>query len=61
MPINEQTIRYLLDRVEIQDKIVLYGLGQDLHQPDASDKNILERWNDLFLSDAVIEICEHGN
>jgi hypothetical protein len=60
MPTNEQTIRYLLDRVEIQDKIALYGLGQDLHQSDASSKNILEQWNDLFLSDAVIEICDMG-
>jgi hypothetical protein len=42
MPTNEQTIRYLLDPVEIQDKIALYGLRQDLHRPDAYSKNILE-------------------
>lgn len=31
----ETDVRYLLDRLEIQDLIAKYGIGQDLHQPDA--------------------------
>ena len=56
----DQHIRYLLDRVEIQDKVALYGLGQDLHQPDAADKNILEQWNELFTPDARIDVTSLG-
>lgn len=54
----QDDVRYLLDRTEIQDKIVLYGLGQDLHQPDAQDKNILEQWNELFTPDAQIDLTD---
>lgn len=43
----EKDVRYLLDRIEIQDKITLYGLGQDFHQPGDSNKNILEQWGQL--------------
>ena len=49
---NEDKIGYLLDRVEIQDKIASYGLGQDLHQPDAD--------NELFTPDAAIDVTSLG-
>ncbi|ABY29165.1 nuclear transport factor 2 family protein [Methylorubrum extorquens] len=56
----QEDVRYLLDRVEIQDKVSLYGLGQDLHQADNPNKNILEQWNDLFTPDARIDISDLG-
>jgi hypothetical protein len=56
----ETKVQYLLDRFEIQDKINLYGLGQDLHQADIENKNILEQWNDLFTKDASIDIKDLG-
>jgi hypothetical protein len=52
----EEKVQYVLDRWEIQDKIALYGLGQDLHQSGAENKNILEQWNDLFTPDATIDV-----
>jgi hypothetical protein len=56
----ETDVRYLLDRIEIQDKVALYGLGQDFHQADADNKNILEQWPELFTSDARIDITDLG-
>ena len=56
----DDKVRYLLDRLEIQDKVALYGLGQDLHQPDADNKNILEQWDDLFTPDATIDVTSLG-
>ncbi len=56
----EKDVRYLLDRVEIQDKVSLYGLGQDIHQPDAANKNLLEQWGHLFTSDAKIDLSSLG-
>lgn len=56
----ETNVRYLLDRIEIQDKVALYGLGQDFHQADAENKNILEQWSELFTPDARIDISDFG-
>lgn len=56
----ESDVRYLLDRVEIQDKIALYGLGQDCHQSGAENKNILEQWGQLFTPDAQIDVTDLG-
>jgi hypothetical protein len=56
----ENEVRYLLDRLEIQDKIALYGLGQDLHQPDAANKNLLEEWSRLFTPDVQIDLTSLG-
>ena len=53
-------VRYLLDRFEIQDKIALYGLGQDLHQPDSGDNDILAQWGELFAPDAEIDCTDVG-
>ena len=56
----DDKVRYLLDRLEIQDKVALYGLGQDLHQPDDANKNVLEQWGDLFTPDATIDVTSLG-
>jgi hypothetical protein len=56
----ENDVRYLLDRAEIQEKISLYGLGQDLHQAGAANKNILDEWNELFTPDATIDVSAAG-
>ncbi|CAM3940879.1 nuclear transport factor 2 family protein [Bordetella muralis] len=56
----EKDVRYLLDRIEIEDKVSLYGLGQDLHQAGAENKNVLEQWNDLFTPDAKIDLSSLG-
>jgi len=56
----ESDVRYLLDRIEIQDKVALYGLGQDFHQADAENKDILEQWSQLFTPDARIDITDLG-
>jgi hypothetical protein len=51
-------IRYLLDGIEIQDKIALYGLGQDLHQADSGGGNVLAQWGELFTPDAEIDATD---
>jgi hypothetical protein len=56
----ERDVRYLLDRIEIQDKITLYALGQDYHQPGAKNKNVLEEWNEIFVPDAKIDFTDIG-
>ena len=56
----ETDVRYLLDRIEIQDKVALYGLGQDFHQADVENKNVLEQWSELFTPDARIDITDLG-
>jgi hypothetical protein len=40
----QSDVRYLLDRLAIQDVIARYGLGQDLHQGDNEDQNMLAQW-----------------
>lgn len=53
-------LNYVLDRITIQDLIGKYGLGQDLHQPDDKDQNVLEQWSQVFASDAVIDASSVG-
>ena len=57
---TEANIRYLMDRFEIQDQIALYGLGQDLHQPDSGDNDVLAQWSQVFAPDAVIDCTDVG-
>jgi hypothetical protein len=54
---NEDAIRQLLDRLEIQDVITRYGLGQDLHQRDG---NVLEQWSTVFAPDATVDYSVAG-
>ncbi|MFF2328623.1 MULTISPECIES: nuclear transport factor 2 family protein [unclassified Streptomyces] len=53
-------VRYLLDRIEIQDLIARYGLGQDLHQGDNDDQDLLAQWSAVFASNAVIDASDLG-
>jgi hypothetical protein len=57
---DRDDVRYLLDRLEIQDKIALYGFGQDLHQAGAADKNILEEWSQIFAPEVQIDLHSLG-
>jgi hypothetical protein len=57
---NDDRIRYLLDRLEIQDQVALYGLGQDLHQADSGDADVLAQWSRLFTPDALIDATDAG-
>ncbi|OLT05647.1 hypothetical protein BJF90_01075 [Pseudonocardia sp. CNS-004] len=57
---DSDRIQYLLDRIEIQDKVALYGLGQDLHQADSGDGNVLAQWGELFTLDAEIDATDAG-
>jgi SnoaL-like domain len=50
----QSDVRYVLDRFAIQDVIARYGLGQDLHQGDNEDQNMLAQWAEVFAPDAVI-------
>jgi hypothetical protein len=49
----EEQVRYLADRIEIQDVIARYGLGQDLHED--GDNDVLEKWNNVFTPDGVAD------
>ncbi|OLT16476.1 hypothetical protein BJF78_14555 [Pseudonocardia sp. CNS-139] len=58
-------VRYLLDRLEIQDVVQRYGVGQDAHQPGAAgaawDNNVLEQWDDVFTPDATVDYGVAGD
>lgn len=53
-------IRYLLDRIAIQDVIAKYGLGQDLHQGYHDDQELTAQWAEVFSPDAVIDASDVG-
>ncbi|WP_306209187.1 nuclear transport factor 2 family protein [Actinoplanes sp. RD1] len=57
---DDSRVQYLLDRIEIQDKVALYGLGQDLHQADSGDANVLAQWGELFTPDVKIDATSAG-
>jgi hypothetical protein len=54
----QSDVRYVLVRFAIQDVIPRYGLGQDLHQGDNEDQNMLAQWADVFAPDAVIDASD---
>jgi SnoaL-like domain len=56
----ESDIRYLLDRLEIQDVIQRYGVGQDDHQGGA-DNDVLAEWIDVFTPDATVDYSASGH
>ncbi len=58
LPLDEAALRYLLDRLEIQDVIARYALGQDSHQGD--DSNILQQWDEVFTADSVTDYSVSG-
>ncbi len=51
-------LQYLLDRVEIQDLVTRYGLGQDLHQD--GDNDVMSQWADVFTPDATLDYSAAG-
>jgi hypothetical protein len=54
----EVTMRYLLDRIEIQDILARYAAGQDNHQDD--DHGVLIEWDEVFTSDAIVDFTQAG-
>jgi hypothetical protein len=55
---SDEKIRFLLDRIDIQDTITRYSQGQDSHQ--GSDDNILEQWDDVFTEDSRTDYSVAG-
>ena len=55
---SEEKLQYVFDRIEIQDVITKYSIGQDTHQGE--DSNILETWKDVFTKDAVLDYRAAG-
>jgi hypothetical protein len=47
-----------MDRVEIQDLVMRYGLGQDLHQN--GDNDVLAQWDQVFAPDATVDYTAGG-
>jgi hypothetical protein len=54
----ETDVRYLLDRLAIQDLIAKYGMGQDLHQAD--DQNVLHQWLEIFAPGSALDASAVG-
>jgi hypothetical protein len=54
----EDNMRYLLDRIEIQDILARYAAGQDNHQDD--DHEVLIEWDEVFTSDAIVDFTQAG-
>ena len=54
----EEKVKYLLDRFEIQDVIVKYSFGQDMHQGE--NNNLIETWKDVFTADAILDYSAAG-
>ena len=55
---REDQVRYLLDRIEIQDVLARYAAGQDSHQGD--DYQILAEWDRVFAPDATVDYTQAG-
>jgi hypothetical protein len=56
--IDVTTVQYLLDRLQIQDLVARYGLGQDLHID--GDNDVMEEWKDVFSTDATLDYSAAG-
>jgi hypothetical protein len=54
----EQRLAYLEDRIEIQDVVTRYGLGQDLHRD--GDNDVLQQWDEVFTPDATVDYSVTG-
>jgi hypothetical protein len=52
------SLRWVADRIEIQDVIARYSLGQDSHQGD--DANILQQWDKTFSDDGTVDYSVAG-
>lgn len=56
----EADVRYLLDRLEIQDVIQRYGIGQDDHQGGRGN-DVLTQWDEVFTEDATVDYTIAGH
>ncbi|MFJ8363828.1 nuclear transport factor 2 family protein [Streptomyces sp. NPDC093984] len=54
----ERRLQYVSDRIEIQDLMVRYALGQDLHQ--SGDNEVLEQWDTVFAAEATVDYSAAG-
>ncbi|WP_433136339.1 nuclear transport factor 2 family protein [Actinomadura nitritigenes] len=54
----QERLRYLTDRIEIQDLVTRYGLGQDLHQD--GDNDVLAEWDRVFAPEATVDYSVTG-
>ncbi|MGW5136204.1 nuclear transport factor 2 family protein [Streptomyces sp. NPDC004135] len=54
----DQRLQYLADRIEIQDLMVRYALGQDLHED--GDNDVLEQWDTVFAPEATVDYSAAG-
>jgi hypothetical protein len=54
---SDTDIRYLLDRLEIQDVIARYSLGQNVTQ---HDDILLDLWRDVFTPNATLDYGTEG-
>ena len=55
---DPNALQYLLDRIAIQDVIVQYAFGQDLHEN--GDNNVQQQWDVVFSPDAVLDFQAGG-
>jgi hypothetical protein len=60
MTLLEKNVQYLMDRIEIQDLIGKYGLGQDLHQGNNPDQDMMKEWGEVFSENATIDASDVG-
>ncbi|TDQ03873.1 MULTISPECIES: nuclear transport factor 2 family protein [unclassified Leifsonia] len=51
-------LQYVLDRLAIQDLIVRYAFGQDLHEN--GDNEVQQQWDVVFSPDAVLDYRAGG-
>jgi SnoaL-like domain len=51
-------IGQLTDRLDIQDTIARYSLGQDSHQ--GADSRVLEQWDEVFTTDGQVDYSAAG-
>src|SRR6218665_2581800 len=56
--LEKKRLQYIMDRIQIQDTISRYAVGQDSHQGD--DVNILNEWNETFTEDAQVDYSVTG-
>ncbi len=54
----EEKVQYLLDRSEIQERIAIYGLGQDYHQPGFKNQDSYREWSEVFTDDVKIDVSD---
>ena len=57
----QEDVRYLKDRAEIHERIAMYALGQDLHQPGWEDQDSYPQWSEVFSDDVAFDVSDTGH